>query len=63
MKFISTALLLILSAAITQSAPQSDCQIVQEAYKTATRSKKSPDCEGIPEITYDKKQQEKVTEM
>ena len=42
MKFISSALLLILSAAITQSAvtpaqsaPQTDCQIVKEAYKTA----------------------------
>ena len=38
MKFSTSALLLILSAAITQSAvtpAQSDCQIVQKAYKTA----------------------------
>ena len=68
MKFISSALLLILSAAITQSAvtpaksaPQSDCQIVQKAYLQAGGNPAISNCKTIPGITYDNKQ--KVTVM
>ena len=64
MKFISSALLLILSAAITQSAvtpAKSDCQIVQEAYLQAGGNPAISNCNQIPWITYDDKQ--KVTDM
>ena len=64
MKFISSPLLLTLSAAIFQSAvigqsAQSDCEIVVEVYKTAGGT--ASNCQNVPGIEYNS--EKRITKM
>ena len=68
MKFISSALVVTLSAAIFQSAvigqsAQSDCEIVVEIYKTAGGDKSLTDCRAVPFATYSPTNATKIIEM